>query len=301
MANRDYGWRGRDRDFEDRFGREGSREGYRGGYSGRGGYYGGATTGEENWGPQSERGRGYGGREGVYGGRYAGERAGYTDYSEPYGRGREWWGPEGWGREQPGGYGGEPYYGRSDWESGYYGGRYAGPAYGRYGAPGEPYSSGYGAGAYGGYGGVYGGSTGARATEGRRSTYAGRGPKGWRRSDERIREDVSEALARHPDIDASDLEVRVENGEVTLSGVVEDRREKRLAEDIAEDVFGVEDVHNELKIRHGFLAGLTGEKADEREVGRTAQREGAGATAGTTGARTSGTRAGGRTSGAGAT
>ena len=127
--------------------------------------------------------------------------------------------------------------------------------------------------------------------------HTGRGPKGWRRSDERIREEVNEALARHPDIDASDIEVRVENALVTLSGVVEDRREKRLAEDLAEDVFGVDDVDNDLKVRHGFLAALTGEKADEREIARSAEREATGAT----GARTTGTRAGTRTTGASAT
>jgi hypothetical protein len=83
--------------------------------------------------------------------------------------------------------------------------------------------------------------------------------------------------------------VLVENGEVTLSGVVEDRRAKRLAADIAEDVLGVTDIHNQLKVRHGFLAGLTGEKAEEeREVSRTAEREGAEATA-RRGPRTSGT------------
>jgi hypothetical protein len=106
-----------------------------------------------------------------------------------------------------------------------------------------------------------------------RGKHSGRGPKGWKRSNERITEEVNEALARHPELDATDIEVRVENGEVTLTGIVEDRGAKRLAEDIAEDVFGVDDVNNDLKIRHGFLAGLTGEKADEREVQRGMHRE----------------------------
>jgi hypothetical protein len=103
--------------------------------------------------------------------------------------------------------------------------------------------------------------------------HSGKGPKGWKRSDERITEDVNEALARHPELDASDIEVTVMDREVKLSGIVEDRGQKRLAEDIAEDVFGVEDVNNDLKIRHGFLAGLTGEKADEREIQRSTSRE----------------------------
>jgi osmotically-inducible protein OsmY len=99
-----------------------------------------------------------------------------------------------------------------------------------------------------------------------RQSFAGRGPRGYRRSDTRIAEDVNERLTWHPDLDATDIEVRVANGEVTLGGIVEDRRAKRLAEDIVEDVVGVSDVHNELKVRHGFLAGLTGEKADEQDL-----------------------------------
>jgi hypothetical protein len=113
--------------------------------------------------------------------------------------------------------------------------------------------------------------------------HAGRGPKGYRRSDDRIREDVNDRLTAHPDIDASEIEVRVQSGEVTLTGVVEDRRTKRMAEDAIEDVTGVDDVHNQLKVRHGFLAGLTGEKADEREVSRAAVREGTSRSTGTTG------------------
>jgi len=112
-----------------------------------------------------------------------------------------------------------------------------------------------------------------RAQRGQQS-FVGRGPRSYKRSDERIKEDINERLTRHPDIDASDVEVRVSNCEVVLSGVVEDRRAKRLAEDIAEEVWGVDDVRNELKVRRGFLAALTGEQADEREVTRTATREG---------------------------
>ena len=81
-----------------------------------------------------------------------------------------------------------------------------------------------------------------------RPTYAGRGPRGYRRPDERIREDVCEALTHHPEIDASGLEVRVADGEVTLEGTVDDRRAKRLAEDIAERCSGVHDVHNHLRV-----------------------------------------------------
>jgi osmotically-inducible protein OsmY len=50
-------------------------------------------------------------------------------------------------------------------------------------------------------------------------------------------------------VDASDIEVSVENGEVRLAGSVENRPEKRLAEDCADDVAGVRDVVNTLRIR----------------------------------------------------
>lgn len=82
-----------------------------------------------------------------------------------------------------------------------------------------------------------------------RISYAGRGPKGYKRSDERIREDVSEALTRSPDVDATNVEVMVNDGMVTLSGSVDDRHSKRVAEDVAQDVSGVRDVQNQLRIQ----------------------------------------------------
>jgi hypothetical protein len=79
--------------------------------------------------------------------------------------------------------------------------------------------------------------------------FFGKGPKGWKRSDTRIWEDACEALARHPAIDAGDMEVEVKDGIVTLKGNVDTRFTKRRAEDVVEEVSGVEDVRNELQIR----------------------------------------------------
>lgn len=76
-----------------------------------------------------------------------------------------------------------------------------------------------------------------------------RGPKGYKRSDERIREDISDRMGEHDDIDCSDIEVNVINGEVTLTGTVNTRREKFLAEEIADDVSGVNDVQNHVRVR----------------------------------------------------
>jgi hypothetical protein len=82
---------------------------------------------------------------------------------------------------------------------------------------------------------------------GRRNN-AGRGPRGYVRSDARIHEEVCEILTRHPEIDASDISVDVENGTVKLSGTVDDRRTKRLAEDVADLTLGVRDVDNQLRL-----------------------------------------------------
>lgn len=79
--------------------------------------------------------------------------------------------------------------------------------------------------------------------------FSGKGPKGWKRSDERIREDINEHLTHHGDIDASEINVEVHNGEVTLTGTVNERQEKRLAEDLAESVSGVREVHNQIRVQ----------------------------------------------------
>lgn len=84
-----------------------------------------------------------------------------------------------------------------------------------------------------------------------RGEHRGRGPKGYRRSDERIREDVSDRLTDDAWLDASNVEVTVNDGEVTLSGTVDSRDAKRRAEDLAERVSGVGDVQNQLKVRRG--------------------------------------------------
>jgi osmotically-inducible protein OsmY len=91
-------------------------------------------------------------------------------------------------------------------------------------------------------------SRGAPGRAGRES-FAGRGPRGYKRSDGRIEEDINERLTQHGTIDATDIEVSVQNAEVTLSGTVDSRQAKRLAEDIADSVSGVKDVVNQIKIQ----------------------------------------------------
>jgi osmotically-inducible protein OsmY len=82
-----------------------------------------------------------------------------------------------------------------------------------------------------------------------RAEHRGRGPKGYKRSDGRIEEDVNDRLTDDPYLDASDIEVSVKDGEVTLSGFVDRREDKRRAEDLAERISGVGNVQNNLRVR----------------------------------------------------
>jgi osmotically-inducible protein OsmY len=88
--------------------------------------------------------------------------------------------------------------------------------------------------------------------------HRGRGPKGYQRSDERIREDVNDRLTDDPHIDASEIEVTVSNREVTLSGTINSRFEKRHAEDLAETISGVTHVQNNLRVQQQAGMGMGG-------------------------------------------
>ena len=87
-----------------------------------------------------------------------------------------------------------------------------------------------------------------RRDEMRSGPHRGKGPKNYSRSEERIREDVSDKLSEDSFLDASAIEVSVQDGEVTLSGSVESRYSKHRAEDLAEDVTGVKEVQNNLRV-----------------------------------------------------
>jgi hypothetical protein len=106
------------------------------------------------------------------------------------------------------------------------------------------------------------------ATPGR-GRYAGIGPRGWRRADDDIREDVCETLARDSWVDASDIEVRVEGGTVTLEGTVPDRDTRWRAEDLLDRVAGVSEVRNQLRVAR---AGRGGGRETGRETGRESGR-----------------------------
>ena len=88
----------------------------------------------------------------------------------------------------------------------------------------------------------------------RRMDYRGRGPRAYKRGDERIWEDINDRLTDDPYVDASDIEVSVSNGEVTLSGTVDSRAVRRRAEDIAEGVSGVTHVQNNMRVQTATAA-----------------------------------------------
>ncbi len=97
----------------------------------------------------------------------------------------------------------------------------------------------------------------------------GRGPQGYQRSDERIKEDVCDRLMQHGQIDASEMMVDVQNREVTLNGTVNSRKAKRMAEDMAESVPGVTNVHNQLKVRQEEQHG----RGQQRSMEQTQQAQ----------------------------
>ena len=84
--------------------------------------------------------------------------------------------------------------------------------------------------------------------EAMRGGHRGRGPRDYRRGDDRIREEINDRMTDDDFLDASQIEVGVQNGEVILAGYVFNRTSKRRAEQIAERVSGVTNVENRLRI-----------------------------------------------------
>jgi hypothetical protein len=171
-------------------------------------------------------------------------------------------------------YGGGRYYGEGQYDRGYgraygdrayrggddgYGAGYAGRGYvrypqGGYGGTRAPYGEDRDAGF--GDGGAYRTGYGGQDVESDRNWFGlghgehrGRGPKGYTRSDDRIREDVNDELSNDAWLDASEIEAMVKDGEVTLTGQVASREAKHRAEHCVEDIAGVKHVQNNLRVR----------------------------------------------------
>jgi osmotically-inducible protein OsmY len=116
----------------------------------------------------------------------------------------------------------------------------------------------------------------------RRMDARGRGPKNYTRSTDRIREDVNDRLTDDPLVDAMEIEVAVSGTEVTLTGTVGTREERRRAEDVAESVSGVTHVQNNLRVdathstwaQQGTAAPTSGQTASITSAGSTTGQTG---------------------------
>lgn len=85
-----------------------------------------------------------------------------------------------------------------------------------------------------------------------RRHFSGVGPKNFRRADERVYEDVCDALMHSHDVDASEMTITVTDGVVELAGSASERIQKYIAEDITANIPGVRDVRNMLVVKdHG--------------------------------------------------
>lgn len=74
------------------------------------------------------------------------------------------------------------------------------------------------------------------------------GPRNFKRSDERIRDEICERLTFASGVNVRDVSVDVSNGVVTLNGTVERRAQKYDIEDIADNTFGVTEVENNIRV-----------------------------------------------------
>lgn len=178
---------------------------------------------------------GHGSQHGGQGSRYGGQGSQYGGYGTQYG---------GQG-SQDGGYGSQ--YGGQGSQDGDYRSQGYRAMQGHHGFPGygmqeERYGSSQGSTRYWDQSGEgnYGGS---------RENSSQRTPKNYTRSDSRIQEDVNDRFMQASNLDPSDIEVKAQNGEVTLTGTVPTRHEKFRAEQIAEAVLGVKDVTNQLRVK----------------------------------------------------
>ena len=94
-----------------------------------------------------------------------------------------------------------------------------------------------------------------------------RGPKGYKRSDERIKEDISERVWRAEYIDSSEVTIAVKDGAVTLSGTVPERWMRHEIENIADNCMGVQDIENSVRVQRPMIGGMGAEMAGARGPG----------------------------------
>ncbi len=88
-----------------------------------------------------------------------------------------------------------------------------------------------------------------------RENYSGKGPKGYKRSIDKIKDEACEILARDFELDASNIEVEIKENFLFLKGFVFSRQDKKKAESLVEDISGIDDVQNQLQIKKNSVEG----------------------------------------------
>jgi osmotically-inducible protein OsmY len=192
--------------------------------------------------------QGYARNTGSYGGNYSG-----VPYRADFQGGGGYQGNEPWNRnESVYGYG----YQGGPGNQGGIGPNPAGSHFGQggqygyssqYGSGGQ-YGSNYSGGHYGQGRFAQGGSFAGTQPNQQSRGFQGVGPKGYTRSDERLKEEISERLSDDPQIDASDVSIECSNGKITLSGQVDERWMKHHIENLVDRSSGVKDIDNRLTV-----------------------------------------------------
>lgn len=248
-------WRGRHEQLDERrrpHNTPGSRDDYSGDYGSRQMHERGGGKRLMHWDSLNQGGDYYG--AGGYHGAYStqpGARAS-SEIGEPGRFGDDWirtW-------DEPGDEnvyrtsGDYDMYGRAPFgaQSGYR--RPIGPAQGTQRGYGQDYRERFAEARYGREPG-YGYGFEQRPYESETGHFRGRGPKGYERSDERLREIICERLTDEPSVDASDVSIDVKDKIVKLTGSVPDRRTKYEIEELVERCGGVKDMENHIRVRRG--------------------------------------------------
>ena len=78
--------------------------------------------------------------------------------------------------------------------------------------------------------------------------YWGVGPKGYLQSDVLIAEEISEKMAKDPELQTSGIEISVRYGDVTLRGHVADESYVPRAKQICRSVPGAREVRSKLRV-----------------------------------------------------
>ena len=77
-------------------------------------------------------------------------------------------------------------------------------------------------------------------------SYRGKGPA--QPADDQIKTAIERILTDDPWLDASGIQVSVQNGIAQLQGAIASRQAKRRAEELTDQIGGVRDVQNQLSI-----------------------------------------------------